>query len=354
MSQAPEPLASTDALTHDDFERRALRGRATFDAAALVAAPPPRLSHPNKTFLYELVGSSRPPAAGELVVSRWSALPPPGAPPAGPGPRLELREGGFTYEPPGAGRVAWHLNFADDQLFAFYGGPAFGQDEIQVAEHPALASLLGRLRADRPPGLEPLARDGGVATPVLVAGVERRAAIDTTPDLEAGRLYGLYGRRFQRASQPQIRSAVTRLDPPTRSNLVAMAALQGGAGAYTEAQIVDTLANAYAGFRAARVESARLAGPAAAVEVHTGHWGGGAFGGNRVLMAALQLFAARLAGLDALFFYAFDGQGEDDYRAALGALERALAAPAGGVATTAAAIAALVGMKFTWGSPDGN
>ena len=353
MNQLPSPTTPADALTNEDFERAALRGRASFDAASLVAGHPPNLTHPNKALLYDLVATSPAPVGGELVVSRWAAVASPGGAPAGEPPRFELREGAFAYEPAGAASVAWHVNFADDQLFAFYGGPAFGQDEIQVAEHPALASLLGRLRAAPPPGLVPLAREAGVATPVLVAGVERRAAIDTEPDLDAGRLYGLYGRRFQRATPKEIRSAVTLLDPPARTNLIAMAALQGGAGAYTEAHVADTLANAYAGFRAARVESARLAGATTKVEVHTGHWGGGAFGGNRVLMAAVQLLAARLAGLDVLVFYAFDGQGADDYRAATRVVERALVAPSG-VATTSQIVAALVAMKFTWGSPDGN
>lgn len=32
------------------------------------------------------------------------------------------------------------------------------------------------------------------------------------------------------------------------------------------------------------------------VIVHTGHWGTGAFGGNKVVMAFLQILAAKIAG----------------------------------------------------------
>jgi Poly (ADP-ribose) glycohydrolase (PARG) len=42
------------------------------------------------------------------------------------------------------------------------------------------------------------------------------------------------------------------------------------------------------------------------VAVHTGYWGCGAFGGNRVLMALLQVLAAGSAGLDQLVFHVGD------------------------------------------------
>ena len=47
-----------------------------------------------------------------------------------------------------------------------------------------------------------------------------------------------------------------------------------------------------------------MTGGPARVVVHTGHWGCGAFGGNRVLMALLQVVAARMAGLERLVFHA--------------------------------------------------
>ena len=39
------------------------------------------------------------------------------------------------------------------------------------------------------------------------------------------------------------------------------------------------------------------------VEIHTGYWGCGAFGGNRSLMALIQLLAARLAVVNRLVFH---------------------------------------------------
>ncbi len=88
-------------------------------------------------------------------------------------------------------------------------------------------------------------------------------------------------------------AATTFIDPPTFSNIVAMEAPPGGHGPYTRDEIEDILATAFIGFSACRLES----GSVGAI-VHTGNWGTGAYGGDRVLMALLQLIAARLAGLD--------------------------------------------------------
>jgi hypothetical protein len=56
------------------------------------------------------------------------------------------------------------------------------------------------------------------------------------------------------------------------------------------------------------------------VVVHTGFWGCGAFGGNRVLMALLQAIAAQLASLEVLVFYTFDSGGTQALETALSTL----------------------------------
>ena len=60
----------------------------------------------------------------------------------------------------------WYLNFAHYDLFCAYGGALFAQDEMQVVEHPALASLRHALLDE---GIKPLCVEHGDATP---AGVE--------------------------------------------------------------------------------------------------------------------------------------------------------------------------------------
>ena len=232
--------------------------REPFDTAALVAAHPPRFTHKHKQLVH---GLSCPPSAtprGTLVYSRWRATPLPAATPA-QAPAHEMREDVFGYEPapaPGARPVVeWYLNFADPRLFVAYGGSLLAQDELQVLEHPALGSLCEHLLASKDPRFQPVTWEDGAPTPVLVRGVERRSALATDPDLIEGRPLGLYGNRFARATADTIRRALTVLDPPTVSNILAMAAPPGGSGPYDEREIREIVVTATTGFRAARIES---------------------------------------------------------------------------------------------------
>lgn len=222
--------------------------------------------------------------------------------------RLIDQPGYFEYTPaldrPGA--VEWHVNFADPQLFVAYGSSLFAQDEMQVAEHPALGSLKEALDAQE---LCALTVDTDDPTPILVMGVERRCRVATDSNAAEGRPHGLYGNAFARADEAAIKRATMRIDPPTITNLIAMAAPAGGRGRYDIHEIEYVLRTAYTAFRAAVLESARSRGSECPVVVHTGFWGCGAFGGNRVLMAALQILAAEMAGLERVVFHTGEAAG---------------------------------------------
>ena len=110
-------------------------------------------------------------------------------------------------------------------------------------------------------------------------------------------------------TEAAIERATTRIDPPTITNLIAMAAPAGGRGRYGIDEIEHVLRTAYTAFRAAVLESARSRGAEGPVVVHTGFWGCGAFGGNRVLMTALQILAAEMAGLERVVFHTGDASG---------------------------------------------
>ena len=322
----------------------------SFDAAALVASHPPRFTHPNKRLVH---GLASPPSAsprGALVYSRWQAMPLPDVVPA-TAPAHEMREDVFAYEPATAGTVEWTLNFADPHLFVAYGGPLLAQDELQVLEHPALGSLCEALRTSSDPRLHPVTVEDGASTPVLVRGVERRCALATDPDPFEGRPLGLYGNRFARAKEDAVRRAVTVLEPPTVSNILAMSAPPGGTGRYAEAEVRDILVTAYTGFRAARLDAEVVAG-ATSIVVHTGHWGTGAFGGNKVLMAVLQMVAARLAGIDRLVYHTVDAPGSEPYQEARRRVDGLL--PAGATPRVADLVRAVHAMGFAWGVSDGN
>jgi len=106
---------------------------------------------------------------------------------------------------------------------------------------------------------------------------------------------------------------------------------------------------AYTGFLAATVQSAELREVACATQVHTGFWGCGAFGGNRILMTMLQLLAADLAGVDLLFY------GVDDSGVALASdASRRYAAMLDATSSVSDIVRLLTKHKFQWGQSDGN
>jgi hypothetical protein len=143
--------------------------------------------------------------------------------------------------------------------------------------------------------------EGRLPTPVLVRGVERRCAIETSPASSHGRPRGLYGNEFERARIETILAATRVLDPPPCSNILAIMAPAGGRGRYTSPDIGFILRTACAGFGAARRASAEAGFDR--VGIHTGYWGCGAYGGDRVLMTRLQCIAAQAAGVDRLILH---------------------------------------------------
>jgi len=334
-----EALSAPEPLERDEIA-----------AAALLDAHPPALRHPNKIAVFEVACPPGTTWGGQLAYSRWARMRlPDRVDPQQAATLVSARPGFYDYLPAldAETSLEWHVNFADPRLFVAYGGPLFAQDEMQVAEHPALGALReALLAADRPT----LTVEDGRATPVLVSGVERRCQVDTRPDAELRRPEGLYGNAFGRASADVVARATARIDPPTISNIVAMAAPAGGFGRYRTDEIEGILVTAFTGYRAALLESRRQCGPDVAVAVHTGYWGCGAFGGNRVLMALLQAVAAQLAGLDRLVFHA--GSGSAPLEEALGLL--ASSRVSGGGASTGDFIGSVETMGFRWGAGDGN
>ena len=323
-----------------------LLARATFDAPTLARRHPPRFEDRNKKLIHAIACPNGSTPRGTLEVSRWSAESLPTFVPIHE-VTCEARAGFFDYLSPAPGSVAWHLNFADADLFYGYSGGLFAQDELQVAEHPILASVRESLRAEPIPNFPPLTTEDQRATPVLVVGAERSCAIVTR---RAGR--SIYGNAMHRAEADTVRELVTRLDPPTFTNVLAIEALPGGSGRYGPDEISRVMMTATAGFSAAREESQRLAGPTARVAVHTGHWGCGAYGGNKRLMALVQLVSARLAGLDQLVFHADDDAGRAAFQDARKHLEEL--APVGTQPLVAQVLRQIDDLGFQWGRSDGN
>ncbi len=305
--------------------------QARFDAHALVTDHPPEFRSEKKRALFERVAPAGTIHNGTFEVLRFGPRAPSGRFDPARGPHVEVVPDVFAYAETGRG-TDWYLNFAHHELFSCYGTRLFAQDELQVAEHPALGSLCEALLAD--PVVTPLTVEDGAPTPVLVRGVERRAAIDTTE---------IYGNALAVAPDDVVDRAVRRLDPPPRSNLLAIEAPFGHAGPYTESQLDYILRTAFSGFAAAVEVS-----PEGAV-VHTGFWGCGAYGGNRVLMPLLQLVAANLAGVEALYFYAVRADGVPAFEEA----RRVLAELAPEPVEVEALLQRILRCGFEWGVSNG-
>lgn len=193
--------------------------RRDYDAATLLREHPPRWRHPHKQLVYELCGGAA--TTGAICVTRWAAAELPATAAVSP---LEATALDGYYDYAGEDRGVWHVNFADPQLFVAYGSRLLAQDELQAAEHPVLGAIREALIAEDLPALT---EDGTGPTPVLVSGAERRCTIETAPDLDAGRPYGLYGNRFAVAPADVVRRAVRVHSPPTRTHLIAIAAPVG-------------------------------------------------------------------------------------------------------------------------------
>lgn len=304
---------------------------ARFEARSLVADHPPLFRSEKKRALFERVAPAGTEHGGTLEVLRFGPRSVTGVYDPKTPSRLEVVAGVFGYTATGRG-TDWYLNFAHHELFSCYGTRLFAQDELQVAEHPALASLCEALLAD--PIVTPLTVEDGEPTPVLIRGVERHAAIDTRE---------IYGNALANAPDHVVDRAVHRIEPPTTSNILAIEAPFGPSGPYTEAHLDYILRTAFSGFAAA-VESS----PVAAV-IHTGFWGCGAYGGNRVLMPLLQLVAAQLAGVRDFVFYAVTDDGVPAFEEA----RRVLAELAPEAVDVGILVQRILRYGFRWGVSNG-
>ena len=322
--------------------------RSTFEADRIVAQFPPRFTDTNKKLVYGISCPEGCKHSGTITFSRWEmAMMPSGIERLEGGARIRCCAGYFDYESREPENILWTLNFANYNLFSAYSGSLFAQDEMQVTEHPALASLRSALQEK---GIPTLCVEGSTPTPVLIHGVERRCIVHTEPNSSLGRPSGLYGNNFANAAVEAIRQATEPLEPPTISNILAMEAPSYGYGQYTREVLMYVFKTAATGFSAAVAESNRLGFQAENVEIHTGYWGCGAYGGNRVLMLLLQMIAAVHSNVGNLYFYLGDCT-EQDYRRAEGILEEIL--PTCVKRSLDDVIGEIESMEFVWGISNG-
>lgn len=265
--------------------------REQWDAAELEQNYPANWVHEHKKLIVEQAGG---PYAGTIEVSRWEPIEPHDYM---YGSTLNFyRAGYFNYEPSTTFKMHWHVNFANREVFVGYGDGLLAQDEIQCLEHPVLANVREALVASSIS--RPLTVEYHKPTPILVKGVERRCSLDTEK---------IYGQKLATATKETVLESTHVIDPPTISNIIAMEA-PFGRGPYQRDQIKKILTTAITGFSAAVRESKYRT-----ATIHTGYWGCGAYGGNREIMALLQMLAAKMANVTKLVFHFGDKSGLEPY-----------------------------------------
>ncbi len=319
--------------------------REAFDAVDLRERHPPRFTLAHKRAILAELCRDGCQRAGRVEVSRWptaTALSGAGA----VEPEVRTSPGGYAYGAAPEAAIEWYVNFAAYDLFAFYAGRCFAQDEIQVFEHPALGAVREGLIAK---GLCTRVTDVEGPTPFLIRGVERRLRVDTRPRSDGSWTSGLYGRKFSQAPYEAARAGVSEVEPPSVSDILVMEAPVGGLGRYQREEIDMALRAAFTGFRAAVIDSC-AAGRRCAI--HTGFWGCGAYGGYPALMVSVQLIAARMAGVDRLEFYLWDSAGEQ--RFAMGQQIAQEVMGGVGVDDGERIVENLTARGFVWGMSDGN
>lgn len=344
------------------IENQGLLWRHSIISSDLMAEYPPKFMNTHKKWIYDQNTQWTEPPSGELTISRWKALQipfPEDFIPASSGETLfEMASGFFEYRVFEGSETTWYLNFADRNLFGYYQGALFAQDEMQVMEHPILGSARSWLEEKSLETQEyhPNTQDAsGSPTPYLFQNIERRFSIATDKNSEAGRPNGLYGNRFMGASEKAIENATTILRPPTSSNIIAISAISPRRGKYTRAQISKLFSTVYTGFMAARIESNRSPFIATTkpprVIIHTGNWGCGAFGGKPTLIALIQLVAAYSAGIDLLVYHPVSNEIQYDKAMKLFSSKLKGILKIKGVM---AALFLLESHEFEWGTSDGN
>jgi hypothetical protein len=321
-----------------------LLDRQCWSRDALVSSTKPAFSCPNKQHLYHRAFADQT-SSHDICYSRWSDRNLPLTFSDRCSVEIASQSGYFNYAATtNPDEAIWHLNFANDDVFAYWSSSLFAQDEIQVAEHPDLIHL--RLAATSN-DISMMCLEDGKATPILITNVERRLDVVTTPSKTSPA--GLYGNRFRTATLDELDAALTVIKSADKTNILAIEAPAYGAGYYNCSDILLVLQTAYSGFAASRDESIQYLG-ATTVCLNTGFWGCGAYGGNKTLMLVLQMLAADLARLDRIVFFTGEN-GSECFSHAL-AIYMDLKSSAG--INSQIIVSRLAEMEFLWGESDGN
>ena len=255
----------------------------------------------NKKKIYQLSNIQNTMSNDKITISKYLMKTKPQSVNKSENIDIECLEGKIIYKKSTDIYKQWYVNFADEMLFNYYNTALMAQDEHQVLEHPILANITEMLYTKSQEEIKfmPSTRNYDLevnfSTPILIENAKRLITLDifnkSTP---------LYGKLFEKASWNQITNMLTVNSSPISSNIIAMEAYSRGRGIYTLEQINDLFFTAYLSFSSAKLQSENK------ITINSGDWGTGAYGGNKILLACIQLLAANFSNIDKVLFYTFD------------------------------------------------
>jgi hypothetical protein len=218
----------------------------------------------------------------------------------------------YEYLPTQKNICSWYVNFADSDLFAYYGTNCFAQDEIQTLEMPLLAHIREYLLSGLFPNgvnrryFQPYTcEDENTPTPFLIQSVPQWLTVKTSFEDDFGQEISLYGKNFIHSTWQQISKGINVINEPHYNNIIAMSAPPCGHGEYSQLEIEHIVKAVLCAFEEA-VNMTKTIGQDSFVTIHTGNWGCGAFGGKKECMYLSQLIGAKLTGVDEIVFHTID------------------------------------------------
>jgi hypothetical protein len=232
---------------------------------------PPRFSCKNKAKLYAAFAKELK-SEDTIQLSKWLARKNDRTrPPSAADMAIYQTKEPFSYLMPDERQVDWYVNFSGPVFAGTYGGDYNGVDEQQCLQFPSLCSLNEYIKQNMSSYSLRLNDKDGIGTPILVQNLIKH---------------------------PQL------ANPPTkRAHFICMEAPSVG-NKYNEEILRKAYLTALGGFRAAVLSDGTAA-------IHTGHWGCGAYGGDRSVMMLLQLRAANDAGVGKIVYHTMDDDGQE-------------------------------------------
>ncbi|ORX88894.1 hypothetical protein K493DRAFT_341000 [Basidiobolus meristosporus CBS 931.73] len=292
---------------------------------------PPKFTNKTKLAVFNQFSSkTHQPGDWIVEISRWS---PPKALPsrafyqdAGYSLKIRLDEDYLT-SPTDPKGCTWRVNFSNGQLLGNYGELEPSTGELQVLEYPLLGSVRELLlqRSKKLPNLAPQTFAAGStdempceSTPILIQDIPQMCEF-SIPEEPGSPHQPDQHKHLASLSTSKILKMFKPCTSTNRSNFISMASPPEGHNAYDIETIRTALTTAYCSFAAARYQSYQKCGYTPDYDdfpeedanpsnrpyiiIHTGAWGAGRRGGNRVLMHLIQMLAARLAGVDRIVFH---------------------------------------------------